>query len=188
MWSMVESGLGEGDMTIGHAHLVNETLYSSMCRGRTLAFDLARETFEFFPPLSVNHLLGDALCVMGGCLSKCSSNSQNDLIIEIVKRPPRVSSVVFSCDLMIEDPKELKYCKQLFGFTKTGKVFYTREKPGMLGLLDQCSKRTLATFDDQVFIIESYVPTQSSPHPAAELPNEPPEGTWPVYQPEILPD
>ncbi|XP_021760771.1 uncharacterized protein LOC110725608 [Chenopodium quinoa] len=101
---------------------------------------------------------------------------QCDLFLEIMKHPGKLASVRFSCDLYFGD------FKQLIGFTKAGKVFITRSNPGVLGLLDQCSKETLVTFDDQLLLIESYVPTQSSPHPAAELPNEPAEGTWPEYQ------
>ncbi|XP_021729183.1 uncharacterized protein LOC110696206 [Chenopodium quinoa] len=116
---------------------------------------------------------------MGGCLSKCSSYSENELKFEILKHPGRVDSVAFSCDLDVKD------CREFVGFTKTGKVFYTRNYPGVLGLLDQRSKKTLATFDAREIHIDIHTPTQRSPHPAAELPNEPPEGTWPVYH---LPD
>ncbi|XP_021729084.1 F-box/kelch-repeat protein At3g23880-like isoform X2 [Chenopodium quinoa] len=168
IWSKIESCIEVGDMIIGRAKLVNETLYWSMCSGRTIAFDLARETFEYYPHLGIIPPFSNALCVMGGCLSKYSSNYQNDMFLEIIKQSGRMIAVRFSCNL--------GNFEQLIGFTKTGEVFFTRSKPGTLGLLDRCSKETLATFGDQMFLVESYVPTQSSPHPAAEVPNEPAEG------------
>ncbi|XP_021761603.1 F-box/kelch-repeat protein At3g23880-like [Chenopodium quinoa] len=70
IWLKLEIDLEEGDFIISQARLVNETLYWRICGGRIVAFDLAREIFEFFPHLGISRGVKNELCVMGGCLSK----------------------------------------------------------------------------------------------------------------------
>ncbi|XP_021729082.1 F-box protein CPR30-like [Chenopodium quinoa] len=175
IWSKLEWVFEERVLITGQPKLANETLYWIVGRGQILAFDLARETFEFFPHLGIIDRSSSALCVMGGCLSKFSSMSLGGVLIEIMKHPGKLVPVRFPYSLNLRD------IKQLIGFTKTGEVFFTHSNPGMLGWLDLWSMETHVTLDDRLFLVESYVPTERSPHPAAELPNEPAEGTWPIY-------
>lgn len=131
-----------------HHQLVNQTLYWTahypynplefdLKAGKMVAFDLALGTFEWFSwtPRSIY--------IMGGCLSKFSSNSQNDLVIEIVKSSGEVFPVCLSFASSWKDIK----CS--IGFTKTGKFFVVFRNPRMFGLVDPSSKPPFSLTEDQ---------------------------------------
>ncbi|XP_056697118.1 uncharacterized protein [Spinacia oleracea] len=135
---------------------------------RIIAFDLALGTREWLPHLSLSlcMLTPRPTCVMGGCFSKRSSNSQNDLVIEILKRPGEVLSLCLSCALDWNDIQDL------IGFTKTGKIFVVLGDRLKVGLVDPSSKQFFFITEGQGIVrIDSYVPNQILPHPPMDLQN-----------------
>ncbi|XP_056697119.1 F-box/kelch-repeat protein At3g23880-like [Spinacia oleracea] len=169
-WEKIEFDF-DGYFLLADPIFVNQTLHwTALCHStqkvRIVAFDLALGTLEWFPLLSFNKRKPPGICVMGGCLSKLDFNSQNDLVIEIVKRSGEVFPVCFSCASSWYD---INY---LIGFTKTGKIFVVFHNPRMFGLVDPSSKQPFSLTEDQgILKIDSYVPSQISPHSPMDLQN-----------------
>ncbi|CAO2838636.1 unnamed protein product [Amaranthus hypochondriacus] len=153
------------------ARLVHGFLYWAWnCKStdsiKLVSFDLYREKFEIVHHLDLSSE-SDMLCVMGGCLSKCTCNPPNGLKIDILKCSFGVCSVDVQCDLTQTNFVDL------VGFTKTGKILlvddgnrrilrldFGSETDQSVAILCWCGKDTR---------IDGYVPSAVSPYPSPEL-------------------
>ncbi|XP_074284021.1 F-box/kelch-repeat protein At3g23880-like [Silene latifolia] len=157
---------------IGRPVIVNEKLYCvahcSQAGPVTLSFDFRVETVELIKGG------GFHLGVMGGCLSKCNSFREDDMVMHIFESHALVKSISL--------PKELIFgmSSHMIGFTRTGKFFGTGSsedevghiRSKTLGIFDASTKPVqytrLLTFNETVTIAR-YVPSLVSPFPIVEL-------------------
>ncbi|XP_074281055.1 F-box/kelch-repeat protein At3g23880-like [Silene latifolia] len=177
-WTRSDFDYGHDFLVTGHAMLTNERLYwpasvlSPGHRNIILSFDLGVEKFDV-----IKLERKDWLGVMGGCLSKCVSDSANkDAMLMHIYESPGV--ILKSIDF----PKTLTLgmTSQMVGFTRTGKCFVTAAftdgvidfQNRMLGVVDTGTKvlqyTTLLRFDMMIGIA-GYFPSLVSPFPIKEL-------------------
>ncbi|XP_074284020.1 F-box/kelch-repeat protein At3g23880-like [Silene latifolia] len=156
---------------IGRPVIINEKLYCvahcSQAGPVTLSFDFRVETVELIKGG------GFHLGVMGGCLSKCNSFREDDMVMHIFESDALVKSISL--------PKELIFdmSSNMIGFTRTGKFFATWSSEDevehigttTVGIVDANAKPVqytrLLTFNETVTIAR-YVPSLVSPFPIVE--------------------
>lgn len=126
--------------------LVNETLYwivytDEVYRRMIVSFDLNLETFDEFPHLqlrSTEPCYDDFLCVMGGCLSALGDAIDDDVSMDMVRSPGVKESIYPFRDLSFRN------CKDVVGFTRTGKFFIVH-RCRILGIDPRSSSKKYTT-------------------------------------------
>ncbi|XP_074283800.1 F-box protein CPR1-like [Silene latifolia] len=167
-WTRFDFDCGNDFLVTQNAMLTNERLYWPAFIPPTdsiiLSFDLVVERFDV-----VKLERRDNLGVMGGCLSKCDSDSpsKDDKLMHIYESPwVIIKSIGF--------PKGLRLgmASQMIGFTRAGKFFVTGDfETRMLGVVHTGTKpmlyTTLLRFNEMIEIAR-YVPSLVSPFPIEE--------------------